>query len=347
MDNLYGETFIQMIQKVIPEAKPESGRRELVVRCRFCGDSADPKHAHLYIKVPQNSQELAVYDCKKCPSSGYVDDEFLRKYGVNDSSVLIEMTKHNNDVLKSPNYKRFANAKIFPLINDCIRKTNMNQFKLDYINNRIGSDFSFRDLLDLKIFLNLYDIINRNRLELTRHKNIVGQLDENFIGFISYDNSRANMRRCTNNEVYKSIDKRYVNYNIIEKLSPKGFYIIPTVLNMLDPNPIRVHISEGPFDILSIFYNLNNCNNYQNIYCSCGGKGFLAAIEFILEELGIINFEIHIYPDQDQKQYEINNVINKCIKLRCPLYEHHNIYNGEKDYGVPMNKINDNVFRRL
>ena len=156
MDTLYGERFIQMIQRSIPGAKPESGRREIVVRCKFCGDSQNPNHAHLYIKVPQSSQDLALYDCKKCPSRGYVDDEFLRKYGVNDSSVLIEITKHNNDVLKSPNYKRFANAKILPLTNDYIRKDSNNQFKLDYINNRIGSKFTFKDITDLKIFLNLY-----------------------------------------------------------------------------------------------------------------------------------------------------------------------------------------------
>jgi hypothetical protein len=335
-----------MMQTAIPEARVESGRSEIVIRCRSCGDSSDPKHAHLYIKVPQNNQELALYDCKKCSSSGYVDDEFLRKYDITDSSVLIDLLKHNDAVLKSPKYKRFRNAKVFPLINDCIRKTDLNKFKLDYINNRIGSNFTYKDILDLKIFLNLYDVINRNKLELTRHENITNQLDKNFIGFISYDNSNANMRKCTDNEIYYKIDKRYINYHLVDKPDSKGFYVIPTLLDTLNPSPIRIHIAEGPFDILSIYYNLNSCNINQNIYCSCGGKGFSAAIEFILKELGIINFEIHIYPDQDQKQNEINNVINKCIKLNCPIYEHHNIYPNEKDYGVPLDRINDNIFRR-
>lgn len=347
MDTLYGERFIQMIQRSIPGAKPESGRREIVVRCKFCGDSQNPNHAHLYIKVPQSSKDLALYDCKKCPSVGYVDDEFLRKYGVNDSSVLIEINKHNAEALKTPKYKKFANAKILPLTNDYIRKDSNNQFKLDYINNRIGSKFTFKDITDLKIFLNLYDVLNRNKLEITRHKNITDQLDEHFIGFISYDNTRANMRKCTNEEIYKSINKRYINYHLIDKPDSKGFYIIPTVLDMLNPVPVNIHIAEGPFDILSIYYNINNCNKFQNIYCSCGGKGFSAAIEFILKELGLINYNIHIYPDKDQKQYEINNVIDRCMKLSCSLFEHHNTFNGEKDYGVSSDRIIDTVFKRL
>ena len=347
MDTMYGENFIRMMQRSIPGAKVEAGRKEVVVRCKYCGDSMDKSHAHLYIRVPQNSQDLAVYDCKKCPAKGYVDDEFLRKYGVTDSETLIQIIKHNDEVMKSPSYKRFANVKVFPLKNDCIRKTNLNQYKLKYINERIGSDFSFADMLKLKIFLNLGDVIYRNSLPNTRDKNIINQLDENFIGFISYDNSNANMRKCTNNEVYYKINKRYVNYHLIDKPDSKGFYIIPTIINLLDATTVKIHITEGPFDILSIFYNLNNCNDYQNIYCSCGGKGFVNTIEFILKEIGVINYEIHIYPDQDQKNYEINNVINKCSNLCCQLYEHHNIFNGEKDYGVPLNKIKDSVVRRL
>ena len=138
-----------------------------------------------------------------------------------------------------------------------------------------------------------------------------------------------------------------INYHLIDKPDSKGFYIIPTVLDMLNPVPVNIHIAEGPFDILSIYYNINNCNKFQNIYCSCGGKGFSAAIEFILKELGLINYNIHIYPDKDQKQYEINNVIDRCIKLSCSLFEHHNTFNGEKDYGVSSDRIIDTVFKRL
>jgi len=347
VDTIYGEAFINAIKSVLPEAKPVAGRKELVVRCRYCGDSRDLSHAHLYIKVPQNSQELALYDCKKCPAHGVVDEAFLQKYSVSDASLLVAITKHNNAVYSSPNYRKYAKFKVYPLLNNTIRQEPENQHKLDYINSRIGSNFNYEDILKLKMFLNLYDVINANNIGITRHKSITDQLDEFFIGFISYDNTKTNMRKCYEQDVYQSINKRYINYNFIDKPDSVGYYIIPTIVDLYNPTPIKIHITEGPFDILSVYYNLNNCNNIQNIYCSCGGKGFAGAIQFILKETGIINYEIHIYPDADQSQDEINYVLITCETLLSLLYEHHNVFPGEKDYGVPIDRIKDSVIRRL
>jgi len=39
MYTLYGEDFIRMIQSFYPEARPVAGRRELVLRCRECGET--------------------------------------------------------------------------------------------------------------------------------------------------------------------------------------------------------------------------------------------------------------------------------------------------------------------
>lgn len=345
MDVLYGSNFIQMIKSIVPEANVASGAREVAIRCPYCGDSRNnPRATHFYISVPSNPDELSFYDCKKCPAHGVLTDSVLRKIGCNDATTMINMQIHNARVLKLPKYKTLKKINIYPLNNNYIRNNVDNKQKLDYINNRLGSNFSYKDILDLKIFLNLYDVINSNKLELTRYKSIVDDLDKYFIGFISFDNSFCGMRKITDKELYKSINKRYINYNLVNKMDgSKAYYIIPTNVDVLNPTPIRIHVAEGQFDVLGIFYSLNDCNKYQNIYIAAGGKSYYQAVEFILTEIGIINYEIHLYPDKDVNDYEFSKVINILNMLPCNKYIHRNIHTDEKDYGVPKDRIQDAV----
>ena len=345
MYTLIGQNYINAIKSIIPTAKVASGGKELVIRCPFCGDSKNLRHAHFYISVPQNQEEISMYQCKRCPNKGIVTDELLRKLGCNDSNLIIEVTKHNAEVMSLPRYRTLKRINIYPLRWDLISERPTNVAKLSYINSRIGAKFSFADIVKLKIFLNLYDIININRLELTRYQNICDSLDEYFIGFISYDNSYCGLRKVVNKELYQSINKRYINYSLVNKADDrKNFYVIPTQVDVLNPYPIRIHIAEGQFDILSIYYNLNQCNSYQNIYIASGGKSYLQALEFILLETGIINYEIHFYPDIDVSDQEFAySVKNRMDLLPGDIYIHRNTFAGEKDFGVPANRIKDQI----
>ena len=345
MIHLLGRDFIAALQAFVPIAKPASGGAEVLLRCPFCGDSKNPKHAHFYISVPQTPEDLILYHCKKCPAQGMLTDEVLRKLGCNDPNTLVEIIKHNTEVLKLPKYKTLKNINIYPLRYKYIRNSETNEAKLAYINNRIGSRFTIEDLYKVKIFLNLFDIINQNKLELTRSQNIVRDLDYNFIGFISYDNSYCGLRKVTDAELYPSINKRYINYNLINKTSDsKNFYIIPSQVDITSTRPVRIHIAEGQFDILSIFYNLNMSNTMQNVYMAAGGKSYTQALNFILKELGLINYEIHYYPDKDVDDNEVDRIVTSKINLLpADIYIHRNIYPGEKDYGVPMGRIKDYV----
>lgn len=345
MYTLYGQNFIAMIKSFYPEAKIASGGKEVVIRCRACGDSSNSRHAHLYISVPQSADEVALYQCKKCSNHGIVDDIFLRQYGCEDSRILIDIVSHNNELKKNPKYSILRSMSIYPLRNTFISNQPWNTMKLSYINSRIGSNFAFEDLSKLKIFLNLYDVLNQNRLVTTRHKMVTDALNEHFIGFISYDNSYCVMRKIDNSELYKTLNKRYINYNIINKFdSTKDFYVIPTTLDTLNPNPVRIHIAEGVFDILSIYYNLNRCNNFQNVYISASGKSYAQALKFILSETGIINYTVELYPDNDVPDVELNRLITQSIRmLACDIIIHRNNYPNEKDYGVPVSSIIDTI----
>jgi hypothetical protein len=256
---------------------------------------------------------------------------------------LVEVLKHNDEVMKLPKYRTIKKLNIYPLKYQYVRDDPANQNKLQYINNRIGSNFTYADLASLKIFLNLYDVLNQNQLELTRHKMVCDDLDRYFIGFISYDNSFCGLRKTVDKELYKAVNKRYINYSLVNKMDDtKNFYIIPSKYDFLNPNPVRIHLAEGQFDILSIYYNLNHCNSFQNIYIACGGKSYVQALEFILEETGIINYEIHYYPDKDVTDNDFYyDVLKKISLLPSNVYIHRNIFNGEKDFGVSMDRIKD------
>lgn len=335
-----------MIRMANPNVKVASGGRELIMRCIFCGDSDNPRHAHLYIKVPQTRDELSFYDCKKCNSHGMVTDTLLRRIGCTDTQAIVEFLKHNAEVMASPKYKTLKMIDIYPLNWSAIRNTDVNEFKLQYIWSRIGwNNFSYNDAVRLKIFLNLYDIVQVNRLELTRNQYITDALDRNFIGFISYDNSFANMRQCIEEGTPQNINKRYINYDLIQKPEDsKNYYVIPTKIDVLNPTPVKIHIAEGPFDILSIFYNMNSCMDQQAIYIACGGKSYSQAIEFILTETGIVNYEIHLYPDADVNDWFVNTrILNNLKGFQTTVYIHRNGYPGEKDYGVPKERIVDRV----
>lgn len=340
-----GSEFINMVKSVVPTAKPASGGSEVVLRCPFCGDSDNKRHAHFYISVPQRQEDISMYHCKKCSSKGIFDEELLRRLGCQDNELLIDVIQHNAELMKMPKYKSLKTINVYPLKFNRYSNRVDNKYKLDYINNRIGSTFRIEDLPKVKIFLNLYDIINQNSLELYRDKRICDSLDRYFIGFLSYDNSFCGLRKVCDDSIqlYHSINKRYVNYSLVNKSNDgKNYYVIPTQFNIIDSTPVNIHITEGQFDILSVFYNLCGCNIYQNIYMACGGKSYSQALEFILEETGVINYIVHFYPDKDVTDYQFeNSVLRRIRNLPVDIFIHRNMMPGEKDYGVPMDRIKD------
>lgn len=336
--------FIEFLKTNIPNGRVVSGQKEYLTRCPLCMDSKNPKSAHFYISIPQNENDIALYDCKKCNAHGIFNQKILREFEIYDTEMISEIIKRNKKILSNPNNKINTFTGIYQLNNNYITINELSDIKLKYINHRLGLNLAYQDLLDNKIILNLYDLLASNNITtLTRAQNIADQLNESFIGFISFDNAYINMRNLrSKGQVYKSIDKRYVNYNIFNKVdNSKRYYIIPTEINTLSIDPIQIHIAEGPFDILGVFYNVMNGDKQNKIYSSIGGKSYINMIKFFLQELGLINVEFHIYIDNDIEDRDIYYMANILSGLNLDIYFHRNIYPNEKDYGVPKDRIKD------
>lgn len=323
-----------------------SGDKEFLCRCPICGDSRHLKSAHFYINLPVSNDTPVMYHCKKCNASGILNRNILRDLGVEvvDGDIINDLIKRHKKLSGSFIRGSNKNKSIykFNIINTYITLNENTEFKLKYINDRLGLNLSYQDILDSKIVLNLYDLYKYNNLQFTRDKRIVKELNESFIGFLGYNNAVLNMRNLRVGQVSKYVDKRYVNYNLLNPDTISGtskYYIIPTTIDTLNPEPIKIHIAEGPFDILSIFYNLYNGNKYNSIYASIEGKSYINLIKFLLADLKIINAEIHIYFDNDVSNKEISEILAQLQYLNIDIYFHWNRFKGEKDFGIPKNRI--------
>ena len=117
----------------------------------------------------------------------------------------------------------------------------LNDYKIQYIYNRIGIGFKYADLNRLKIVLNLFDLLQRNGIkEYTRYPNVMEDLNENFLGFLSTNNCFVNLRNLGQSYSFEK-PPRYINYNIFGRYNNVGrYYILPTQIDMSNPKPVEI-----------------------------------------------------------------------------------------------------------
>lgn len=338
--------YREFLLRSIPTAKSVSGGREVNCRCFYCPDSKDPSHGHFYISIPESKDEPSMYHCKKCPNKGIVTNRTLLEWNVYDENIAEELIYHNRGI--NPNYKKQYSNYVYNIRNNLITENDISKSKLDYINSRIGTNFTYADMERLKIVLNIKDLLYNNRYTiptLTRKEFIIDQLNTYFMGFLSSDNAFINMRRvCKEGVVYKGIDKRYVNYNIFGKKINTSNYIIPNSIDLSQPNRVKIHIAEGPFDIVSIYENLRF--REPGIYAAIGGSNYYGTIIDFIYKYKLPYCEVHIYPDNDNigSKNKMEFIKRKLNSIEIPVIIHRNIYQGEKDFGVPLTRIKEAVY---
>lgn len=333
----------------IPHSKVGSGGREIIMPCRYCDD----KGSHMYVSLPVDGN-IMLHNCYRasCGASGVVTHNSILEWGLYDLSDDLEHISRYNKIIRnnSKNIKHHKN-NTFKLNNNYITDDALSQAKLGYINKRLGINLTYDDILNLKIVLNLKDLLDSNKISKnTRSDFIINELNESFLGFISKDNSFVNMKNLRLGKVHKNVDMRYVNYNIFDNLeNVQRYYVIPTNIDLLDPRPVKLNIAEGPFDILSIYYNIRK-QEAHSIYAAILGGSYYNTIKYFIYYLKIPNLEIHIYLDGDfynSKKY--NNLIYQLQDIKrvysFNVYMHINTCEGEKDFGVGLNKVIEHVFK--
>lgn len=325
-------------------AKPASGGKEVIKKCHFCGDSRDPSSRHLYIGMRKGDGAI-VYNCFKCNSSGYVDGKFLRDLGCYDPSIMILCEEHNRKCRgsNSTQFNGSGSGKSFrsrprhffldPAPSEYTTK------KLNYISRRFGHQISIGDLNRFKIVLNVKEcLLNNGITYFTRHPDMMDLLDKFFVGFLSGDNRFIVLRRLVpEGKLPKNIDSRYVNYNIYGDDEGNKFYMIPTVV---DPSrPVDIHIAEGAFDILSVYMHVAPLGT-NGVFAAVCGKAYESLVRYLIVNNGFMNFNLHLYLDNDVRNDEVERLSRELSPFyNIGIYIHRNTFQGEKDFGVPMNRI--------
>ena len=321
------------------KAKLASGGKEILKRCHFCGDSRDPSSAHMYIGM---RGEAIVYNCFKCNASGLVDGKFLRDMGCYDTNIMYLCQEQNKKNSTNNSYRSSGNRMIKPrLLNIPLSNNEYAIRKLQYISNRLGTTFTPFDAARFKIIINLKEFLNFNGItSYTRNAEMVDLIDKFFVGFLSIDNRYVLLRRLVpEGKLPKFIDYRYINYNIFgENDDGVKYYTIPTQINPLQP--LDIHIAEGAFDILSIYMHVAPLGT-NGIFAAIGGKSYSSLVRYFIVNYGFSGFNLHLYPDSDISMDQMMRIKEDISNFNIHIYIHRNIYQGEKDFGVSMDRIID------
>lgn len=343
-------SVLKILKRNFPELK-RSGS-EYVVRCRFCGDSKNKSSAHFYINIGDENT-IPLYHCFKCERSGILTPAILREL-IGDSNItkedIIDLTDISKSISTKVNLSRLRSG-----YNKLIRNTtwvlptdnvSFLKEKLDYINSRLGLKLSIQEAQNLKIVFSIKNLLSANNLKSNRSQSITDELDKHFIGFLSIDNGFLTMRNINGTDGFLK-DARYINYSIYNEKDNNHlrYYCIPTKIDKLSKDPINIHIAEGCFDILSIYYNLRGKDSYNNIYICSNGKGYYNVLRALIEKFGLYNIIVNVYPDNDVSDSTLHFYLRRLYKLSIPVYFHRNMCDGEKDFGVCKEFIDEVVYK--
>ena len=223
----------------------------IYVRCPICGDSQkhlDGSHCSIWIRpgLP------LVYHCWICESSGLVDKDFLRDLNISDPNIITAAVRYNRETMKNKdvNDKFVSPINAKNILIPQIEENKITRPKIEYMRERLGVDFTVKSLEYLRCVTSIYDFLALNHLNPTaKFVDTVKFLEKYAIGFLSTDRTYI---------VFRNVDKkmkfRYMKYPIFDGLNiGNTSYTIPSQVDIMEPS-VDLHIAEGTFDILSVFF---------------------------------------------------------------------------------------------
>lgn len=312
---------------------------EHTIRCPYCGDSKDPTHSHLGIYIDPNEDTPMPWHCFRCGEGGRVTDDFLDDIGIRlDENAMSQLRNYNKKLAKI-NKKGIIRTERF-IVPQC-DPGYLNDEKLAYVNRRLGTQFDYQMAKDHKIIPSIMAFMMAN--EIHKFENLPGWvpkvIERDYVGFLSTNNNLLTFRNIRED----GKGRRYYKI-IINPLNPDNatFYSIPTRLDLLYTGQLDVHIAEGTFDIVSIRHNIDPPGENRIFYASCG-YSYMGILKHLARNGINTHINAHIYADADKSDYDHINMIKKnpVSAFIEHAYLHRNGMKGEKDYGVPADRIID------
>lgn len=323
----------------IPLAHWSSGDKEITFRCPFCGDSKkDKTKTRFNVFMAFTEDKPPVYQCfnNNCGAKGVLTVELLKDLQINNFSLMNMHNIHMSSMKKSVRKRVFMEGMKVDLTIPMPIMNEITAHKIAYFNERMGLELTGKDLLKYKIVINLYDFLQRNRIEVrTRKKYITDALDKGYFGFLSADNNYLIMRNTTNK--IDNILKRYINYNVLgNEDNARKFYIMPNSVDIM--RDIDIYITEGIMDIIGVYNHIMNRDDKDKIYVAACGASMESIIRHLLR-LGFIHVNLHIFSDDDVKADEYRKLKKKLKgKFSGDMTVYYNKI--KKDFGVRKEEIN-------
>lgn len=342
-------TLKDRLKESIINSEWAASRREIVCRCPFCGHTSSINKKHMYISAREDKPIM--YNCFKCNSSGIADYKFLQLLGIKDTRLIQEVQAFNSSKLsenpKHLNRKNFSSYDTYSINKSKYKKAfytetdySIIKRKLDYINGRLKTNLNQTELINQKVLLDIRMFYNDIRNVFTASESDMQTLMNEYIGFLSVDNSCLSLRHIINNNLPRWIIANVTNRG--DKALLNKAFGIPTKVYGTN----TIYISEGQFDILSVYNNLTHKS--PGFYVAASGSKYTSTLEYIVEKFGLMNVNLEVFFDNDDTGKANMNFMKYYVnKFRF-------IYNGtirfhmnkmSKDFGVPLNEIDDLIYQ--
>lgn len=332
--------------QTLPVCKPNSARRNWVVRCPYCGDSHTINHGHFSILVDMNSDMPIMYNCFKCKESGLLTTQTLEDLGLfYDPDLAKGLNAFNRNASNSSYFKDKVKRFHIPETIPCAENTR----KVDYINQRLGLELNYEDCEKFKIILSFVQFMRENQIPLSNGDDgsmlkpgTVAELEKKYVGFLSSNNNKIIFRDASPDQ--DGYFGRYYKVTIdLFNTSPNSFYSLVSQFNLLYTDPIDIHIAEGAFDILGVYKNIPRKESQNALFFANGGYGFGAILKYLIYTGVTTDINLHIYSDADKTDEDHRKLLNRAFYRTWidNMIVHRNAYPGEKDFGVRKEFIQD------
>jgi len=315
------------------------------IKCPYCNDDS-PRHGHFGLKIDLESKDPILYHCFKCSAGGIVNQKVLSDLGITLPQELASQMYKSNKIYSISN--KITEVRVMPFEIPLVSQYTdpaVIKLKTDYIRDRIGLDITCAEAPAYRIILSFRDFIVFNKIHesISLDTHYIEYIDNNYVGFLSVNKNCIIFRRVTTKCSKQGKSLRYIKFMIDDKnLDPNNFYTIPTKFDIMSTDPINIHISEGPFDILSIMTHNIFRPIDNNVFFAVCGFGYAGVIKNIIR-MGACPINLYVYADNDKTDSAIKRqLLNKKVGLVNYIDNMsiiRNSFPNEKDFGVPNNRI--------
>lgn len=319
-------------QLILTNKKPSyqtTNKKEVRIRCPYCGDSKDPSSAHLYIEMAPPYK----FHCKKCETAGVLSNQVLRDFGIFSNGLSGAILRNNREFKSNGGIQKITYKKIN--LNNPVVDSASSKNALNYFNSRFNLSLDNEYLVGkFKVITDSLEFFNVNKITPPKFSFDFSKA----IGFISSDNSHIIFRDISG---YQSL--RYFNLNLNQSEFDNKMYTIKTKVDIMSTETTLV-ITEGIFDIIGVYEHFYKEKPGNYIFAAACGKGFNNIILNFIRK-GFLNLNVEIYSDADvdisfYKRLKSQSEYLKNIKFT--IY-YNALYNPStkfaKDYGIPKEHI--------